>query len=91
MKDINNTLTLWMIAHGTRKGLFGSTKSVNGWKWPTKQELRQATGGDADEFDAALEEAVENGWVVVRNGRVGLESSGGADLLGRQTIGKGSF
>ena len=90
--DISKALLEWRLAHGCKRGLFGNLKPVNGWKWPTKRELRNALGADGDDFESALESAVDSGAVVVRNGRVGLaDQQGRYSCLGKEIMGEGSF
>ena len=73
-KDISDALMNWQMTYGIKRTMFGGQRMVNGWKWPTKRELRNAMGIGESDFESALEEAIDNLSVKVRNGRVGLTS-----------------
>ena len=87
MSAIGDVLDKWRWTYGYKRGLLGGLKAVNGWKWPTKGELRRLSGMDADEFESALREAADEWEIEIKNGRVGLTSAPMDVLTGKYNYG----
>lgn len=87
MSAIGDVLDKWRWTYGYKRGLLGGLKAVNGWKWPTKGELRRLAAMDPDEFESALQDAIDELEVEVQNGRVGLTSAPMDVLTGKYNYG----